>query len=118
MISDFFAFYRLLEAYQDALQSNNTTAVLSPDSEFFRYFQTGAGAASHASLANTKREAQKALSEETRGSEELCILLVLTVSCDKFICADAREPMTKDHQRKTRRAIAAPANPTSAMPSV
>jgi len=46
---DFFAFYRSLEAYQDALQSSNTTAVLSPDSEFFRYFQAGPGAAAHAS---------------------------------------------------------------------
>jgi membrane protease subunit HflC len=45
---DFFAFYRSLEAYQDALQSSNTTAVLSPDSEFFRYFQAGPGAAAHA----------------------------------------------------------------------
>jgi modulator of FtsH protease HflC len=46
---DFFAFYRTLEAYQDALPSSNTTAVLSPDSEFFRYFQSGPGAAAHAS---------------------------------------------------------------------
>ena len=45
---DFFAFYRSLEAYQDALQSSNTTAVLSPDGEFFRYFQAGPGAAAHA----------------------------------------------------------------------
>lgn len=45
---DFFAFYRSLEAYQDALQSSNTTAVLSPNSEFFRYFQTVPGAAAHA----------------------------------------------------------------------
>jgi membrane protease subunit HflC len=45
---DFFAFYRSLEAYQDALQSSNTTAVLSPDSEFFRYFESGPGAAARA----------------------------------------------------------------------
>jgi modulator of FtsH protease HflC len=42
---DFFAFYRSLEAYKDALQSNNTTAVLSPNSEFFRYFLQAGGAA-------------------------------------------------------------------------
>jgi membrane protease subunit HflC len=34
----FFAFYRSLEAYRDALQGSNTTFVLSPQSEFFKYF--------------------------------------------------------------------------------
>lgn len=36
--ADFFAFYRSLEAYQDALPGDNTTMVLSPTGEFFRYF--------------------------------------------------------------------------------
>ncbi|MBS0277437.1 MAG: protease modulator HflC [Proteobacteria bacterium] len=35
---DFFAFYRSMQAYQDALGGNTTTMVLSPNSEFFRYF--------------------------------------------------------------------------------
>lgn len=35
---DFFAFYRSMQAYQDALPGDNTTMVLSPNSEFFRYF--------------------------------------------------------------------------------
>jgi membrane protease subunit HflC len=34
----FFGFYRSLEAYRDALSGTNTTFVLSPQSEFFRYF--------------------------------------------------------------------------------
>ncbi|HTO41520.1 MAG TPA: protease modulator HflC, partial [Rhizomicrobium sp.] len=38
--ADFFAFYRSLEAYKDALQGDNTTMVISPSGEFFRYFQT------------------------------------------------------------------------------
>lgn len=46
---DFFAFYRSMQAYKDALDSSNTTMVLSPNSEFFHYFgQAGnAGAAPH-----------------------------------------------------------------------
>jgi len=36
---DFFAFYRSLEAYRDALGSSDTTYILSPQSEFFRYFE-------------------------------------------------------------------------------
>ena len=41
---DFFAFYRSMQAYQDALGGNTTTMVLSPNSEFFRYFgQSPAG---------------------------------------------------------------------------
>lgn len=35
---DFFSFYRSLQAYREALSSQDTTFVLSPDSEFFRYF--------------------------------------------------------------------------------
>jgi membrane protease subunit HflC len=35
---DFFAFWRSLQAYKEALSGQNTTFVLSPDSEFFRYF--------------------------------------------------------------------------------
>lgn len=35
---DFFAFYRSLQAYRDALAGHDTTLLLSPDSEFFRYF--------------------------------------------------------------------------------
>jgi membrane protease subunit HflC len=34
----FFAFYRSMEAYRNALGNGDTTMVLSPDSEFFRYF--------------------------------------------------------------------------------
>jgi membrane protease subunit HflC len=35
---DFFAFYRSMQAYRDALPADTTRFVLSPDSEFFRYF--------------------------------------------------------------------------------
>jgi len=36
---DFFAFYRSLQAYREALVGAGTTLVLSPDSEFFRFFE-------------------------------------------------------------------------------
>jgi modulator of FtsH protease HflC len=35
---DFFAFWRSLQAYKEALTGQGTTYVLSPDSEFFRFF--------------------------------------------------------------------------------
>jgi membrane protease subunit HflC len=35
---NFFAFYRSLHAYQQALGDQNTTYLLSPDSDFFKYF--------------------------------------------------------------------------------
>lgn len=35
---EFFAFYRSLLAYEESLQKGDTTILLSPDSEFFRYF--------------------------------------------------------------------------------
>lgn len=40
---DFFAFYRSMNAYQASLKGDNTTVILSPDSEFFRYFDNGGG---------------------------------------------------------------------------
>ena len=36
---DFYAFYRSLAAYKKSLDGENSTLVLSPDSEFFRFFQ-------------------------------------------------------------------------------
>lgn len=36
---EFFEFYRSMSAYNAALNSNGTTMVLSPESEFFRYFR-------------------------------------------------------------------------------
>ncbi|VAV91417.1 HflC protein, partial [hydrothermal vent metagenome] len=40
---EFFAFYRSMEAYEKALANGNTSMVLSPDSEFFRYFGSQKG---------------------------------------------------------------------------
>jgi membrane protease subunit HflC len=40
---DFFAFYRSMQAYRDALPGSSTTVVLSPNSEFFKYFGGGTG---------------------------------------------------------------------------
>lgn len=35
---DFFSFYRSMRAYEGSLGGDNTTVVLSPDSDFFQYF--------------------------------------------------------------------------------
>ena len=40
---DFFAFYRSMQAYEQALGSSDTRLVLSPDSEFFRFFRQPSG---------------------------------------------------------------------------
>jgi membrane protease subunit HflC len=39
----FFSFYRSLQAYRDALSGPGTTYLVSPDSEFFKYFEAGPG---------------------------------------------------------------------------
>lgn len=49
----FFAFYRSMEAYRQSLGVSDTTLVLSPDSEFFRYFgDLGGGAATPGASAS------------------------------------------------------------------
>ncbi len=41
---EFFAFYRSMEAYRNALGGEGTTFVLSPNSDFFRFFESLQGA--------------------------------------------------------------------------
>ena len=40
---EFFAFYRTMQAYQDTFAGGSTTVVLSPDSDFLKYFGKGPG---------------------------------------------------------------------------
>ncbi|MFP4269403.1 MAG: protease modulator HflC [Alphaproteobacteria bacterium] len=40
--ADFFAFYRSMQAYRNALGADSTQFVMSPSTEFFRYFDSGA----------------------------------------------------------------------------
>ena len=41
---DFFAFYRSMQAYEEFIEGRHTRIVLSPNSEFFRYFNGGSAA--------------------------------------------------------------------------
>lgn len=40
---EFFEFYRSLAAYEQAIQGSNSTMVISPDGEFFRYLDSSSG---------------------------------------------------------------------------
>ncbi|MET0605934.1 MAG: protease modulator HflC, partial [Beijerinckiaceae bacterium] len=40
---DFFSFYRSMQAYETGLKAGDTRMVLSPDSDFFRYFSDPSG---------------------------------------------------------------------------
>ena len=42
---EFYAFYRRLEAYRQAFGGGGSTMVLSPDSDFFRFFDDPTGPA-------------------------------------------------------------------------
>jgi membrane protease subunit HflC len=42
---DFFAFYRSMQAYRESIKPGDTRLMLSPDSEFFRYFTNPLGIA-------------------------------------------------------------------------
>jgi membrane protease subunit HflC len=41
--TDFFAFYRAMQAYEAGLRHNDTRMLLKPDSEFFRFFVDPSG---------------------------------------------------------------------------
>ncbi len=54
--AEFFTFYRSMQAYENGLQSGDTQMILSPSSDFFRYFGNPTGAASGASGAPIRSE--------------------------------------------------------------
>lgn len=41
--AEFYAFYRSMEVYKNSMKNNDTSMVLSPDSEFFKYFENMEG---------------------------------------------------------------------------
>jgi modulator of FtsH protease HflC len=76
---DFFSFYRSMQAYRDALGDDSTSFVLSPDSEFFRFFNNPEAALQTAERARGARSDAEArdlaaqpepLSGTTVGSDE------------------------------------------------
>jgi len=58
--AEFFEFYRSMNAYSKALADTGTTMVLSPTSEFFRYFNSAAGANAAAPAASPATPAASA----------------------------------------------------------
>ncbi len=53
--AEFFEFYRSLTAYQRALQGDNSTFVMAPDSEFFNYLKSADGLGGGISAADAAR---------------------------------------------------------------
>jgi len=53
--ADFFAFYRSMQAYERGLGAGDTRLLISPNSEFFRYFNNESGSASKAPAAPAVR---------------------------------------------------------------
>lgn len=54
---EFFEFYRSMNAYVQSLDPNSTTMVLSPNSEFFRFFRNSGGAVAPAAPASSSAPA-------------------------------------------------------------
>ncbi|MEJ0041388.1 MAG: hypothetical protein WDM81_03920 [Rhizomicrobium sp.] len=67
---DFFAFWRTMQAYQDSLGDGKTTVVLSPDSDFLKYFGR---ARAGSSLAFTSPAGGLSTAEQSRAPYSLHI---------------------------------------------
>ena len=69
-IKDFFAFYRSMQSYEEALKGTGTRIVLSPNSEFFRYFNSAnpAGLNTCAKSAVTSKSGPQTKSEASANS--------------------------------------------------
>lgn len=66
----FFDFYRSLQAYQNSMKGSDTRMVLSPDSEFFKFFNssTGAPAGGQAAAAPSAATGTSTAAPPTSGS--------------------------------------------------
>ena len=64
---EFFAFYRSMQAYRDALNGRTTSFVLTPDSGFFRFFENldGHGSQAHAAGGTAGRRRPATMSRRT-----------------------------------------------------
>ncbi|WP_324753981.1 protease modulator HflC [Roseovarius sp. Pro17] len=66
--AEFFEFYRSLDAYRAALKGSNSSIVMSPNSDFFTYFND-AGSGSGAAAGAQGGDAQPAASDDTDAGE-------------------------------------------------
>ena len=66
--TDFFSFYRSMQAYRTALAGDATSYVLQPDSEFFRYFNSFEGLSE--AVAKAGASAPVAAAGEGAGAED------------------------------------------------
>lgn len=73
---DFFSFYRSMQAYRGALGGDSTSIVLSPDGEFFRFFNSPgaeletAGTRAPGGTQASERPAEPALPEDAKAEVE------------------------------------------------
>jgi membrane protease subunit HflC len=65
---DFFAFYRSMQAYETGLKGSATRLVVSPDSEFFRYFNDPDAKSGAVSAGAARAPAATAPAEAPTGS--------------------------------------------------
>jgi len=81
---DFFAFYRSMQAYEKAFQSQDTTMVLSPDSDFFKFFGDSGGA--------TAEFSDPVAAPATRSTDPLCRNGVYDLTNIEFLADSAAAP--------------------------
>jgi len=66
--ADFFSFYRSMQAYETGLKSSDTRMVLSPSSDFFRYFNDPQGRNPATPAARTRAPAEPGTTGSTGGA--------------------------------------------------
>jgi membrane protease subunit HflC len=66
--TDFFSFYRTMQAYERSMQRNDTHLVLRPDSDFFRYFGDPTGKALEGTPGTSTGAAPSATANPPRAS--------------------------------------------------
>jgi modulator of FtsH protease HflC len=111
---EFFEFYRSMQSYRTALGESGTTMVLSPDSEFFRYFGADPGVSVGNAANETATAPPPALIEALPPAELPPDVLVETPAPPTDIPAEAPATAPAEPAATT----AAPTETTSAAPAL
>ena len=83
---EFFAFYRSLQAYENALSGNNSRMVMTPDSQFFEYFKSQGSQGIPTAAAAADAPAAEAPAEDAPAAE---------TPAEQTPAAPAAEPQTE-----------------------
>jgi modulator of FtsH protease HflC len=115
---EFFEFYRSMQSYRTALQNTGTTMVLSPDSEFFKYFgSNGSIPAANTNLATPIQPTAPPITDPANDNEPALDGLGIEDTTAPSITLDDGSQLSPTVGTEVPAPVEAPATPAPAAPA-